>query len=226
MRIFNLGDTSITIELGNEISEALNDKVLLMQAWLQQHLVEGIKELIPAYCTLTVYYDPYIIKKKYQPIIPVYKWMEEKLKEAFEKSAADSFPAGIVHRIPVCYDEEFGIDIRQLAEQKKTGIEKIIEWHIARPYRVFMIGFMPGFPYLGGVTEQLAMPRKQKPVLVEAGSVGIAGNQTGIYPFKSPGGWNIIGRTPVALFEKDKEPAVTLKPGDWVQFYQITREEF
>lgn len=226
MRIFSLGDTAITIDLGNVISANLNDKVLAMQKWLQQHPFDGMKELVVAYSSLTVYYDPFIVKKKYQPSTIVCQWVEEKLQDAFRQSSIQESNSGKVHRIPVCYEEEFGIDLVQMTAQKKINKEKIVEWHTAKLYRVYMLGFMPGFPYMGEVDEQLATPRKQIPVIVEAGSVGIAGNQTGIYPFKSPGGWNIIGRTPVSLFNRNENPSVGLQPGDQVQFYAISREEF
>ncbi len=226
MQIFSLGDTAITIDLGNVISADLNEKVLAMEKWLQQHSFEGMKELVVAYSSLTVYYDPFIIRKKYQPATLISHWVNEKLQEAFRQSSIQESNSAKIHRIPVCYEEEFGIDLVQMTTRKKISIEKIIEWHTSKLYRVYMLGFMPGFPYMGEVDEQLATPRKQKPVIVEAGSVGIAGTQTGIYPFKSPGGWNIIGRTPVSLFNKNEHPCVWLQPGDQVQFYSIIRAEF
>jgi inhibitor of KinA len=185
-----------------------------------------MKELVVAYSSLTVYYDPFIIRKKYQPATIVSHWVNEKLQEAFRQSSIQESNSAKIHRIPVCYEEEFGIDLVQMTTRKKISIEKIIEWHTSKLYRVYMLGFMPGFPYMGEVEEQLATPRKQKPVIVEAGSVGIAGTQTGIYPFKSPGGWNIIGRTPVSLFNRNEQPCVWLQPGDQVQFYSISRAEF
>lgn len=226
MQIFSLGDTAITIDLGNVISADLNEKVLAMEKWLQQHSFEGMKELVVAYSSLTVYYDPFIIRKKYQPATIISHWVNENLQEAFRQSSIQESNGAKIHRIPVCYEEEFGIDLVQMTTQKKISIEKIIEWHTSKLYRVYMLGFMPGFPYMGEVEEQLATPRKQKPVIVEAGSVGIAGTQTGIYPFKSPGGWNIIGRTPVSLFNRDEQPCVWLQPGDQVQFYSIRRGEY
>lgn len=226
MQIFSLGDTAITIDLGNVISANMNEKVLAMEKWMQQHSFEGMKELVVAYSSLTVYYDPFIVKKKYQPATIVWVWVKEKLLEAFRQSSIQESNSAKIHRIPVCYEEEFGIDLVPMSSQKKISIEMIIEWHTSKLYRVYMLGFMPGFPYMGEVNEQLATPRKQKPVIVEAGSVGIAGTQTGIYPFKSPGGWNIIGRTPVSLFNRNDHPCVWLQPGDQVQFYAIGRGEY
>ena len=226
MRIFNLGETAITIELENEISVLLNDKILSMYQWLALYPFKGLLEIIPAYSSLTLYYNPFVIKKIYVPVTSIYKWVEEKLIMAYEQSSITTNEEQVLHRIPVCYDEEFGIDLITMTKQKKVSKEKIIEWHTSETYRVYMIGFLPGFPYLGEVVDSLVMKRKQQPVLVEAGSVGIAGRQTGIYPLKSPGGWNIIGRTPVSLFEKEKDSPVWMKPGDSVQFYAIDRNEW
>jgi inhibitor of KinA len=129
-------------------------------------------------------------------------------------------------RIPVCYDALFAPDLGLLAASKGMTSEEVVQLHQSRPYRVYMLGFLPGFAYLGQVADKLAMPRKQQPVEVAAGSIGIAGNQTGIYPMVSPGGWHIIGRTPVTLFDSDKENPTLLKPGDTVQFFSISLDEF
>jgi inhibitor of KinA len=128
--------------------------------------------------------------------------------------------------IPVCYEKEFAHDLEWIAIQNNISLEEIISLHTAASYHVYMLGFLPGFAYMGLVNDKISVPRKQKPVTVEAGSVGIAGKQTGIYPLSSPGGWQIVGRTPMKLFDKEKESPTLIKSGDSVQFYSITKDEF
>jgi len=129
-------------------------------------------------------------------------------------------------RIPVCYDNEFAIDLPWIAEQKSLTREEIIRLHSSRQYHVYMLGFLPGFSYMGEVDEKIIVRRKPEPQQILAGSVGIAGKQTGIYPLNSPGGWQIIGRTPLKMFNKDNIEPCLLKAGDAVEFYSITSEEF
>ena len=222
---YTLGDSAVTADLGPVISETLNNKVIAMNQWLLQNPFDGMKDLILAYSSLTVYYDPFIIKKKYQPSI-IHKWVEERMAEAFLNSPESTGNDSVLHKIPVCYEPEFAMDLQDMSRKKQLNREEIIEMHTSKTYRVYMIGFLPGFPYMGEVLPGLVQPRKLKPEPVIAGSIGIAGAQTGIYPFNSPGGWNIIGRTPVALFNAEMEQPVWLKPGDQVQFYGIGKEEF
>ena len=129
-------------------------------------------------------------------------------------------------KVPICYDEEFGIDLDRIAKEKKLSKEEIIQLHTGKKYKVYMLGFLPGFPYMGAVDEKIAMPRKAQPIMVTGGSIGIAGKQTGIYPFTSPGGWNIIGITPLRLFDQSKDEPTLLRTGDLVEFYSISKDEF
>jgi len=129
--------------------------------------------------------------------------------------------------VPVCYDDEFAPDIPHITKEKKISKQELIQLHTQRTYRVYMIGFLPGFAYMGEVDQSIAMNRKTAPQQVSAGSVGIAGNQTGIYPMDSPGGWNIIGKTPVKLYEMNEHGMNTyFKAGDIVQFFSISKNEF
>lgn len=216
----------MTIDLGNTISEASNRKVLAMQEWLQQHAFCGLNDLIPAYSSLTVVYDPVAVKRKYQPTATVAGWIGERLQQAFRESGEGRPENGAAVSIPVCYDLSTGMDLAGIAKQKKKTVEEIIHLHTSINYRVYMIGFLPGFPYLAEVDPLLSVPRKVRPVPVPAGSVGIAGPQTGIYTLASPGGWNIIGRTPTKLFDPASPEVVKLKAGDTVRFYPITLDEF
>lgn len=215
-----MGDGAATIDLGNYLSESLNRKVLAMQQWLQQHPFEGLKDIITAYSSLTILYDTAFIKNYYDPPAPVFEWVRQRLITAYQQSGnlAESNP--VRHRIPVYYGGEHGMDLDAMAREKQLTTREIIRIHTEKVYRVYMIGFLPGFPYLAAVDERIAMPRKAKPVPVPAGSVGIAGSQTGIYPFNGPGGWNIIGRTPQTLFNPQAENPVPLKAGDEVVFYE------
>ncbi len=197
---------------------ALNEALL-------QNGFEGFIETVPAYTTATVYYNPAIIYKKIKssPFCFVKKYIEN-LAEGIslpDKSKAETIT------IPVCYEDEFAPDISFIAKEKNISKEEVIGMHSSALYKVYMIGFSPGFPYMGIVNDAIAVPRKNTPrPMVEAGSVGIAGKQTGIYSFNTPGGWQIIGKTPLQLFDTGKEKPSLLKPGDTVQFLPISSEEF
>jgi inhibitor of KinA len=224
--IFPLGDSALTIDFGNTISEELNKKIIALFAALRRDPLPGMVEAVPAYSSLTVFYDPVVLLKK----IPPEKTVFDRLKELAEKFLEKKFfvypEKERLMRIPVCYEPVFGSDLTRISELKKMAAEEIIRLHTAVQYRVYMIGFLPGFPYLGEVNERIIVPRKNEPVIVKAGSVGIAGKQTGIYPLDSPGGWQIIGRTPSRLFNKERDNPVLLNAGDRVEFYSITADEF
>ncbi|THU32499.1 5-oxoprolinase subunit PxpB [Niastella caeni] len=225
-KIFPLGDAAVTIDMGNVISEALNQKALAMQQWLLAHPFEGMKDCLVAYSSLTVLYNPVIIKKYYHPRHTVFAWVADRLQQAFEKALQTGQAIREVIRIPVCYDEPFAPDLVSLARQKQLPVTDVVNIHTSTVYNVYMIGFLPGFSYMGEVNERIAVPRKQQPTQVMAGSVGIAGSQTGIYPLQSPGGWQIVGRTPLKLFDAFGPEPVKLQAGDRVQFYAITKQEF
>jgi inhibitor of KinA len=221
--IFPLGDAAATIDLGNTINDFLNDKVIAMQQWMLANSFAGQKDIIIAYSSLTIIYDPVIIKQRFHPSSTVFEWVQQKLQMAFDQSTIQPVNQAAIIRIPVCYDEPFGPDLNEMAATKQMHPQEIIDLHTARTYRVYTIGFLPGFSYMAEVDEKLITPRKPRPVPVAAGSVGIAGAQTGIYPLNSPGGWHIIGRTPVKQFDADTKELVKLKVGDTVQFYAINK---
>jgi len=224
--IYPLGETALTVDWGNRIDEALNIKMLQLFEALKKNPLPGMIEAVPAYFSLTVYYDVYQVKNKSPGEHSAFDFMSREIRKFLdEQSISDILPARTL-RIPVCYDEAYGTDLSVMTAAISIDKEKIIRLHTSATYRVFMIGFLPGFPYMGMVNERISMPRKSKPVKVKAGSVGIAGRQTGIYPVDSPGGWQIIGRTPWKLFDHTKENPALLKPGDRVQFYSISRDEF
>jgi inhibitor of KinA len=171
-----------------------------------------ILDLIPAYASLTVIYSPGMV-------IPI--------EDIIAQATTNISITPRLLKIPVCYDPSLGPDIEAMAVQKGLSVDLIIELHTQQLYTVYMLGFLPGFPYMGKVDERLATPRLKKPRLkVPAGSVGIAGSQTGIYSLTSPGGWNIIGQTPVRMFNPDKESPCFCSPGDQVQFVPVSLKEF
>ena len=224
--IYPCGDHALTIVLGDKADTDTNQKVMQLYRFLTGKPLTGVLDIIPAYTTLTVVYDLRALKKK-NPAAFVYKLMCEEVEKA---AAAITVSAALKSRqvkIPVCYDLSVSPDLVSLAEQHQLTPEEVIQIHTGRSYHVFMIGFLPGFAYMGTIDEKINTPRRSTPrTLVPAGSVGIAGEQTGIYPFDSPGGWQLIGQTPVQMFSAAKEKPCHLQPGDEVQFYAISLSEF
>jgi len=224
-RVYPLGDTAIVLEFGNTIHYDIHKKVGAFSASLAQHAFPGMIEYVPAFTTITIFYDPWIISKygkldAYQEIVSIINQLAINVREKEESIAR------LIH-IPVCYGREFGPDLADAARHSSLAIEQVIAIHSNVEYLVYMIGFAPGFPYLGGMDERIAMPRKATPRhLIPAGSVGIAGLQTGVYPIETPGGWQLIGRTPISLFDPLRHPPTLLQAGDKIRFIPITREEY
>jgi inhibitor of KinA len=225
-RIFPLGDSALTLELGDQINEKINQQVIGRFRQLQEQPLPKMIEAVPAYSTLTIYYDVIEIRKIADPDITAFEWMKEQLEKRLAQPVEESSINVETIKIPVCYEGDFAPDLPLLASTKNSTVDEVIQLHISRSYRVYMLGFLPGFAYMGEVDEKITMPRKTKPGIVKPGSIGIAGKQTGIYPLASPGGWHIIGRTPLKLFDAQKDLPTLLKAGDIVQFYSIGINEF
>jgi inhibitor of KinA len=224
--IFPLGDSAILIDFGNELNESINQKVLAIFRKIKDQNMHGVLDVVPAYSSLTIHYDVMKIIEK-AGSRSVFDFITNEVKKIIEDNNEIIFEENGKISIPVCYDEEFGIDIAYLANKKNLSVEDVIELHTSKTYRVYMIGFLPGFAYMGSVDQKIQIPRKENPrKKIEAGSVGIAGEQTGIYPLQSPGGWQIIGRTPLQLFNKEKKEPVLLQPGDEIKFFSISKDEF
>ena len=227
--IFPLGDSALTIDFGNVISLSINDRVRKLAEVLSRNSFKGLIEIVPAYSSLTIFYDPVKVRRAYAD----YQTAFAAVKNEAEKALAQAVNFVLETRekpligIPVCYDSDFALDLEFVAESKKLTVEQVVKIHTERVYRVFMIGFLPGFPYLGEVDERLNVGRKPalRPI-VPPGSVGLAGKQTGIYSLESPGGWQIVGKTPVSLFNPKSESPALLQTGDRVRFYQIDRQTF
>jgi len=212
------GDNALLIEFGDVINLEVNRKVIALNEAILKTEIQGIEELVPTYRSLLVRFNP--LKTTYEKQVFRIKDVEKKLKE---------FTMEEVRKIviPVVYGREYGPDLNYVAEYHGLTKEEVVKLHSDRKYRVYMIGFVAGFPYLGEVPNEIATPRLETPRLkVPAGSVGIAENQTGIYPCEAPGGWRIIGRTPLKLFDPLHQPPALLKPGDSVTFKPISEKQF
>ena len=225
LQIVSLSDHSLLINFGNRIDAETNDRVLSLHQHLMQDGFEGYVESVPAYASLAVFYD--VLKISSKGMASAFDFVKKELEILLEKEHAFVTPTHDLISIPVCYGGEFGPDIARVAAQHQISEEEVIRLHSSTIYRVYMIGFTPGFAYMGTVADKLITPRKEHPrILVHAGSVGIAGIQTGVYPMDSPGGWQIIGKTFLHLFDKNKPQPCLLKAGDRVQFVAISKNEF
>jgi len=218
-RYLPFGDNALLIEFGDIISSEINRKVIALDEAIAKAETQGIEELVPTYRSLLVRYDA--LKVSYEQLVFRIKNSEAKLnKLSIEK-------VGRKITIPVVYGGEYGPDLSHVAQYHRLTEEQVVELHSEREYRVYMLGFVAGFPYLGEVAEEISTPRLETPRLkVAVGSVGIAEKQTGVYPCEAPGGWQIIGRTPLGLFNPLQQPPSLLKPGDTVKFEPISEKEF
>lgn len=218
MTIQTFGDQAIILQFSSEIDPEAHHQVIAHLKHLQQKSLPGIKFLIPAYGSLTIGYNPEKIS------FEALSTLVENYHRKAEKT--ESFPGTRRWKIPVCYDGSFAQDLELVGEYTGLGSDEIVRQHSSQTYRVYMIGFLPGFPYLGILPDALITPRRKSPRLrVPAGSVGIAQRQTGIYPSEAPGGWQIIGRTPIPMFNRDDQTFL-LQAGDEVCFDPITTEAY
>jgi len=232
MEIKALGDSALLIRVAENFDDAPGDalnKVLATKCGLEAAQIPGTIETAPAYTTVALFYDPTRAIDAGAPIENVFGWIEQRIRQALSNAGeihADRIETSLVE-IPVCYEQEFAFDLDEVARHAGVHWKEVVDLHCGADYRVHCVGFTPGFPFLGGLPRKIATPRRDVPRKeIPAGSVAIGGTQTGIYPIKSPGGWNVIGRTPLQLFDPEKDPPVLLRAGDRVRFRSITREEF
>ncbi len=212
------GDKALTMEFGNSISKEVNNKIRSITVAIETRNIKGIVELVPTYRSLMIHYNP--LKISYDELINALQQLERQL-ETIE------LPAAQVVEIPTLYGGEYGPDIENVANHNQLKLEDVINIHTSNEYLIYMLGFTPGFPYLGGMDPKIATPRLESPrTKINAGSVGIAGGQTGIYPIDSPGGWQIIGRTPIPLFDSQREIPILLKAGNYIIFRSIGENEY
>ena len=225
-KIYPLGDRGLCIDWGNSIDPVLNDQVLALHACLQLAQLPGLLDLVPAYSSLAVLFDTAKLLRE-NPGQSPYEYLKNLVEPYLNRPSEINVSKARTLEIPVCYAPEFAPDLAFLVEQSGLSSEEVVQLHSAREYRVYLIGFLPGFPYLGSVDPRIASPRRAAPrARVPAGSVGIAGEQTGIYPFESPGGWQLIGRTPLRLFDVRRAEPTMLRAGDRVRFHSVSKKEF
>ncbi len=217
-RFLSGGDRAIFIELGDSIDPDVNQRVRNLKLAIEKAGIPGVVESVPAYRSLLVYFEPLQLNA------PEFR---ETIGNLLKSLTSSELPKRRLIEIPVTYGGEFGPDLELVASHNNLSDAEVVRLHSSARYLIYMIGFMPGFPYLGGMSPDIATPRKTTPRLkIPAGSVGIAGNQTGIYPAESPGGWQIIGRTPLELFHPTREPPSILQAGDYLTFVGVTPDEF
>lgn len=217
MRLIPAGDTAILAQFENEISPENNSRVQALAAAILRASIPGVIETIPTYSSLLVNYDPVVVR--YSELCEILGSLEGDRGSA----AADSF----VYSIPVCYGGEFGEDLSDVASHAGLSAEEVVRRHSAVCYRIYMLGFLPGFAYLGGLDETIACPRLSSPrKSIAPGSVGIGGNQTGVYPVASPGGWRLIGKTPLKLYDPNRSEPILYRAGDHIRFEPVSPEQF
>lgn len=214
----NAGDTGLIVEFGKKIDPDINNRVRAMQRALKKQTIKGIKEIIPSYTSLLLIYDP--LQTDFQNLINLIEDIEKNLDTS-------QIVPGEVVKIPVCYGDDLGPDIENVEKSSGLSRDEVIKLHCEPEYLIYMIGFTPGFPFLGGLNEKLFTPRLKTPrVSVPKGSVGIANNQTGMYPIASPGGWQLIGQTPLNLFALHRKNPFLYKAGDRIKFIPVSKKEF
>ena len=217
-RFLPAGDKALAVELGDGISPEINRRVRDFFLAIEKQRIEGIVELIPTYRSILVHYDPLRLNLSE---------LEERLRDLEEHTDTAEVSMPKVVEFPLVYGGEYGPDLGYVAGHNGLSEEEVIAIHSGDDYLVYAMGFTPGFPYMGGMSEKIATPRLQSPrTSISAGSVGIAERQTGVYPIASPGGWQLIGRTPLRLFDPDRHPPALVDPGDYVRFLRVDEGTF
>lgn len=219
---FSLGLNALTVEFGSQLDTNLNRRAEKLSAYLEENSFDGFIESVPAYASVSVFYDFYKVRKNYCKFANAFDAVKNFVENAIHNLDETAENESRLIEIPVSFDEKDALDLEFVAESNNLTIDEFIQIFTAQNYRVFMLGFLPGFAYLGEVNERISTPRKHSPRLkVPKGSVGIAGTQTGIYPLESPGGWQIIGRTNRQMFDINNLTNL-LQVGDTVKFYEYS----
>jgi len=217
-KILTVGDSSILIEFGKEISPQINARIAAMVRLLKVQQIEGVVDMIPSFCALLINYDPRVI---------TYSKIKKRLTDALKVDTEVSTEAARVFEIPVCYGGEYGPDLSNIATHAGLDEEEVIAIHSSCDYLIYMLGFLPGFSYLGGLDERIHIPRLANPrIKIPAGSVGIGGAQTGVYPLDSPGGWQLLGTTPVKTYDPEREIPILFEAGDYIRFVPVDEAQY
>ena len=212
------GDSSILIVFGDTINPETNQRIVSTVRLIREQKIEGIVDMIPAFVSLLVNYNPLVIS---------YEKLRVRLEAILQMKTEAQETVRRVYEIPVCYGGEYGPDLQNIANHAGLSPREVIDIHMSRDYLIYMLGFLPGFCYLGGLDERIHTPRLQTPRLkIPAGSVGIGGSQTGIYPMESPGGWQLMGKTPVKTYDPDRQVPILVSAGEYIRFVEIDEAEF
>ena len=212
------GDSSILIVFGDAISARTNQRIAATVRLIREQKIEGIVDMIPAFVSLLINYNPLVIS---------YDSLRERLEAILQMKTESLDTVRRVFEIPVCYGGEYGPDLGIIAKNAGLSEREVIDIHTSCDYLIYMLGFLPGFCYLGGLDERIHTPRLKTPRLkIPAGSVGIGGSQTGIYPMESPGGWNLMGMTPVRTYDPERDVPILVQAGDYIRFVEIDEAEF
>lgn len=218
IKILTAGDSSVLIEFGKEISPEINARITALVHLMKEQHIEGVVDMIPAFSSLLINYDPRVV---------THGKMKRRLEKLLKLEVQEKESSVRIIEIPVCYGGEYGPDLENIANNAGLSTEEVIAIHSSRDYLIYMLGFLPGFSYLGGLDERIHTPRLANPrIRIPAGSVGIGGSQTGIYPLDSPGGWQLLGLTPVKTYDPQRETPILFEAGDYIRFVPVTEEQF
>lgn len=218
IKILTAGDSSLLVEFGSEISPEVNQRITAIVQLMKEQHIEGVVDLIPAFTSLLVNYDPRVIS---------YEEIRKRISCLVRLEASAKEKRRRILEIPVCYGGEYGPDLEAIAANAGLSPEEVIRIHSSKDYLIYMLGFLPGFAYLGGLDERIHTPRLANPrIKIRAGSVGIGGSQTGIYPLDSPGGWQLLGMTPVKTYDPEREEPILYQAGDYIRFVPVEEAQY